>query len=221
VQLENRFTVDAPLEEAWKVLLDVERVARSMPGATLETVEGDEFTGKVKVKVGPIVVTYQGKARFIEIDEPDHRVVMEASGKEARGSGTAKATVTSQMAAAGGQTEVTVLTDLNITGRPAQFGRGVIADVSGKLIDKFAENLAAELATPSVEAAEESAGGVAADAPPTAAAAAVSRNGTEPNDTLDAMELVGPAARRLVPLLVALGVLTIVVFMRRRSRRHR
>jgi carbon monoxide dehydrogenase subunit G len=146
VQLENHFTVAAPIDEAWKVLLDVERVAHCMPGATLDSVDGDEFNGKVKVKVGPIVVTYQGVARFVERDEAAHRAVIDASGKESRGSGTAKATVTTALVANGGQTDVSVVTDLNITGRPAQFGRGVIADVATKLTDKFAESLAAELA---------------------------------------------------------------------------
>jgi carbon monoxide dehydrogenase subunit G len=145
VQLENHFTVDAPIDEAWQVLLDVERVAHCMPGATLDSVEGDHFNGKVKVKVGPIVVTYQGVARFVERDEHAHRAVIDASGKESRGAGTAKATVTTSLHDDGGKTRVSVLTDLNITGRPAQFGRGVIADVASTLTDRFAQSLAMEL----------------------------------------------------------------------------
>jgi uncharacterized protein len=145
VQLENNFTVDAPIEEAWKVLLDIERVAHCMPGATLDGAEGDEFTGRVKVKVGPIVITYQGSARFLQKDPGTHRAVIDATGKESRGSGTAKATVTTELTDRGDRTDVRVLTDLNITGRPAQFGRGVIADVAGTLTKKFAESLAEEL----------------------------------------------------------------------------
>src|SRR5690348_9123455 len=129
MKLEHDFTVPAPVDEAWKVLLDVERVTPCMPGATLLTVDGDEFTGSVKVKVGPITVTYNGKAKFVERDESAHRAVIEATGRETRGSGTASATVNAVLADAGsGTTKVTVETDLNVTGRPAQFGRGVMEE---------------------------------------------------------------------------------------------
>jgi uncharacterized protein len=146
MKLEHEFTVPAPVEEAWQVLLDVEKVAPCMPGATVTSVDGDDFTGTVKVKVGPIQVTYKGQAKFVEKDDAAHRVVIEASGKEARGSGTAAATVTANLRADGGQTRAHVVTDLNITGRPAQFGRGVMADVGAKLIGQFADCLAGELA---------------------------------------------------------------------------
>src|SRR4051812_3522173 len=146
MKLEHDFTVPAPVDEAWKALLDVEKVAPCMPGAALTSVDGDDFTGTVKVKVGPIQVTYKGQARFVEKDEAAHRVVIEASGKEARGSGTASATVTAVLTAQGNQTRAEVVTDLNITGRPAQFGRGVMADVGAKLIGQFADCLAEELA---------------------------------------------------------------------------
>ena len=145
MKLEHDFTVPAPIDEAWKVLLDVERIAPCMPGATLLTVDGDDFTGTVKVKVGPIQVTYKGQAKFVERDESGHRAVIEASGKEARGSGTAAATVTTVLVADGDSTRVNVETDLNITGRPAQFGRGVMAEVGTKLIGQFASCLADEL----------------------------------------------------------------------------
>jgi len=145
MKLEHDFTVPAPVDEAWKALLDVEKVAPCMPGAALTSVDGDDFTGTVKVKVGPIQVTYKGQARFVEKDEAAHRVVIEASGKEARGSGTASATVTARLTAQGNETRAEVVTDLNITGRPAQFGRGVMADVGAKLIGQFADCLAEEL----------------------------------------------------------------------------
>jgi uncharacterized protein len=149
MNLDHEFTVPAPIDEAWKVLLDVERVAPCMPGATLLSVDGDDFTGTVKVKVGPIQVTYKGKATFVERDETAHRAVIEASGKEARGSGTAAATINAVLAdAGGGTTKVTVGTDLNVTGRPAQFGRGVMEEVGAKLVGQFADRLAAELASP-------------------------------------------------------------------------
>src|SRR3954447_7979697 len=153
MKLEHDFTVPAPVDEAWKVLLDVERVAPCMPGATLLTVDGDEFTGTVKVKVGPIQVTYKGQAKFASLDESAHRAVIEATGKEARGSGTAAATVTAVLADAGGSTtKVTVETELDVTGRPAQFGRGVMAEVAAKLIGQFSSCLADELSSPATPA---------------------------------------------------------------------
>jgi carbon monoxide dehydrogenase subunit G len=145
VQLENSFTVPVPIDEAWRVLLDIERIAPCMPGAALDTVDGDDFTGRVKVKLGPINLTYQGKASFIEKDEAAHRAVIDARGKDQRGNGTAAAVVTAKLAAEGSITRVDVLTDLNITGRPAQFGRGVMTDVGNKLLGQFADKLAAQL----------------------------------------------------------------------------
>jgi carbon monoxide dehydrogenase subunit G len=145
VQLENSFTVPVPIDEAWRVLLDIERIAPCMPGAALDTVDGDDFTGRVKVKLGPINLTYQGKASFIEKDEAAHKAVIDARGKDQRGNGTAAAVVTAQLKPEGEATRVDVLTDLNITGRPAQFGRGVMTDVGNKLLGQFADKLAAQL----------------------------------------------------------------------------
>jgi carbon monoxide dehydrogenase subunit G len=145
VQLENSFTVPVSVDEAWRVLLDIERIAPCMPGAALDSVDGDDFTGRVKVKLGPINLTYQGKASFIEKDEAAHRAVIDARGKDQRGNGTAAATVTADLQAEGPITRVNVLTDLNITGRPAQFGRGVMTDVGNKLLGQFADKLAAQL----------------------------------------------------------------------------
>jgi carbon monoxide dehydrogenase subunit G len=182
MKLEHEFTVPAPVDEAWKVLLDVEKVAPCMPGAALTSVDGDEFTGTVKVKVGPIQVTYKGQAKFVEKDDANHRAVIEASGKEARGSGTAAATVTATLTQSGTQTKAHVVTDLNITGRPAQFGRGVMADVGAKLIGQFADCLAEELGTGGSEA-----GSTVADAP--AASSAVAADGAQPVETTAAAPL--------------------------------
>lgn len=145
MELEHEFTIPVPVDRAWPVLLDVEQVAPCMPGATLDSIDGDAFTGRLKVKVGPITVTYKGDARITEKNEADHAVTMEASGKEARGTGTASATVNAQLHAEGDGTRVKVTTNFNVTGKPAQFGRGVMQDVGGKLIDKFAERLEAQL----------------------------------------------------------------------------
>ncbi|HST46354.1 SRPBCC family protein [Jatrophihabitans sp.] len=149
MQLTHNFTVPADVDQAWEVLLDIERIAPCMPGAALDTVAEDEFTGSVKVRLGPIGLTYRGKAHWVERDADSHRAVIDAQGKDARGNGTAKATITATLTAAqGGSTEVTVVTDLTITGKPAQFGRGVMVDVGNKLIGQFADCLAGTLAEP-------------------------------------------------------------------------
>ena len=158
MQLENSFTVPVPIEDAWRVLLDIERIAPCMPGAVLDSVEGDAFTGRVKVKLGPIALTYAGKASFVEKDEAAHRAVIDAKGKDQRGNGTAAAVITARLAEEGSGTRVDVLTDLNITGKPAQFGRGVMTDVGNKLLGQFADKLAAQLAqSPDVAADDEAA----------------------------------------------------------------
>ncbi|MCU1693188.1 MAG: carbon monoxide dehydrogenase subunit [Frankiales bacterium] len=145
MKLENSFTVPVPRADAWKVLMDVERIAPCMPGATLTSREGDSFTGTVKVKVGPINLTYGGQARFVSLDEAGGVAVIEGSGKETRGTGTAKALITCTLVDRGTSTDVQVETDLNVTGKPAQFGRGVLADVSAKLVDRFASCLSEEI----------------------------------------------------------------------------
>ena len=147
MQLENSFTVPLPIDEAWRVLMDIDRIAPCMPGAVLDSVEGDDFTGRVKVKLGPINLTYQGKGSFIERDESAHQAKIDARGKDQRGNGTAAALVTAKLAREGSVTRVDVLTDLNITGRPAQFGRGVMTDVGNKLLGQFADKLSAQLAS--------------------------------------------------------------------------
>jgi carbon monoxide dehydrogenase subunit G len=165
MELDHSFTVPVPPSQAWDVLLDVQRIAPCMPGATVDTVEGDDVAGRLKVKVGPVSLTYKGTATFKDRDETDRSVLVEASGKEMRGAGTASATVRAALAPDNGSdaaTLVTLHTTLNVTGRPAQFGRGVIAEVGSRLIDKFADNLAQQLAggAPAAEAAA-GAGGTA------------------------------------------------------------
>jgi carbon monoxide dehydrogenase subunit G len=175
VQLEHSFTVPVGIDEAWRVLLDIERVAPCMPGASLETVDGDEFTGSVKVKLGPINLTYKGKASFVEKDEAAHRATIDARGRDARGNGTAAAKVTATLREAGDATEVSVTTDLDITGKPAQFGRGVMVDVGNKLIGQFADCLAGKLAG----GADAEAPGPTPDAAPTADPAAPTKAAAE------------------------------------------
>jgi carbon monoxide dehydrogenase subunit G len=141
MELTNEFTVALPVGQAWAVLTDVERIAPCMPGAQLQEIEGDEYRGVVKVKVGPITAQYKGKASFVEQDEAAHKAVLRAEGRETRGQGNAAATITATLTDDGGGTRVQVVTDLTITGRVAQFGRGVLADVSSKLLGQFVECL--------------------------------------------------------------------------------
>jgi carbon monoxide dehydrogenase subunit G len=145
IELDNSFTVPVPPGQAWDVLLDVERIAPCMPGASVTSVEGDEIEGQVKVKLGPLSLTYKGTAKFTDKDQASHTISIEATGKETRGSGTASATVQANLTPgdSAGQTLVSIHTSLNVTGKPAQFGRSLLPEVSGKLIQQFATNLEA------------------------------------------------------------------------------
>jgi carbon monoxide dehydrogenase subunit G len=177
MQLENKFTIDAPIDKAWQALNTPETVAPCFPGATLQEYEGDSFTGTVKVKLGPISLTYKGKGTYVERDEANHRVVIDASGRDVRGNGTASAKVTGTMVADGpNRTAVTMATDMTITGRPAQFGRGVISDVADKIIGQFSTCVAGKLAPKvSDKEGEAKVAPVAGPSPKPAAAAAGGR----------------------------------------------
>jgi carbon monoxide dehydrogenase subunit G len=222
MELDHEFTVPVPVERAWPVLLDLERVAPCVPGATLDTVEAEEFTGRLKVKVGAMTITYRGTGRIVSADESGHTVSIDASGKEARGSGTASATVQAQLHDEGDSTRVTVHTKLNVTGRPAQFGRNILAEVGGKLIDRFAAALAEELqaddATEPVESSTE------ASPEPAGQPAASVRPLPEREDAIDLFEVAGPSvAKRVAPVAAALvaGLAVIRLIRRRRGRHHR
>jgi carbon monoxide dehydrogenase subunit G len=142
MELSNDFTVNAPIDEAYTTLTDVERIAPCMPGAQLTEVEGDVYRGLVKVKVGPITAQFKGQASFVEKDEQAHRAVLKAEGRDTSGRGNASALITAQLERVEADvTKVTVVTDLTITGRVAQFGRGALADVSEKLLKQFVSNL--------------------------------------------------------------------------------
>ncbi|MFI6833622.1 SRPBCC family protein [Kribbella sp. NPDC050241] len=154
MQIENTFTVPVPVDEAWAVLLDVERVAPCMPGAALDSVDGDTFTGRVKVKVGPVNLTYKGRAEFRSRDEATRTAVIAGRGKDSRGNGTADAVVTMRLAAEDDHTRVDLTTDLDITGRPAQLGRSVMTDVGNRIIGQFASALATQMEEQPVAAAK-------------------------------------------------------------------
>ena len=137
MDLTHHFSVPAPVEEAWRAFNNLEALEPCFPGATITSVNGNDFTGSVKIKVGPIALVYNGSGSYVERDGEARRVVIEARGEDRRGNGTATATVTASFSGNGDQTDVEVLTDLAITGKPAQFGEGVISDVSDKLLDQF------------------------------------------------------------------------------------
>ena len=153
MDLTHRFTVPTSVEDTWAHFNDIASVAECFPGAQVTSVDGDTFSGSVKVKLGPIALVYNGSGHFVEKDETAHRFVVEAKGKDKRGNGTAGATVTLSMAGADTGTDVEVLTDLAITGKPAQFGRGVMQDVSDKLLGQFVACLESRLGEPAAETA--------------------------------------------------------------------
>jgi carbon monoxide dehydrogenase subunit G len=198
VQLVNEFRVAVPAAQAWEVLTDIERIAPCLPGAQLLSVDGDEFAGAVKVKVGPITMQYKGKAAFQQKDESARRAVINASGRETRGQGNAAAVVTAELKENGASTTCFLTTDLTISGKAAQFGRGVLADVATKLIDQFADGLAADVLADSVPAAaaEVPIGQPAQTTPQPKAAASVDLLGV----------LAVPVAKRALPVLAGLVV---------------
>ncbi|GAA2539651.1 SRPBCC family protein [Mycolicibacterium diernhoferi] len=212
MELNNEFRVAVPAATVWEVFTDVERVAPCLPGATLLSVDGDDFTGAVKVKVGPITVSYKGVATYQEKDAAAQRLVLKAEGKETRGNGTAAATVTAQLKPEGDATHVVITTDLAISGKAAQFGRGVLADVSGNLIAQFARSLEAELlgGAPASTTAAPTAETAAAAAQPAA-------------DSVDLLKVVAvPMAKRFAPVIAAAAAAGAIGFLvGRRADRHR
>jgi hypothetical protein len=226
MKIEDEFRVDVAVEQAWNVLLDVERIAPCLPGAQLQEVEGDEYRGVVKVKVGPITAQYKGAARIVEADEAARRVVLQADGRDTRGQGTASATVTATLTPDGDETVVHIDTDLNITGKVAQFGRGVMADVSSKLLGQFAENLERDvLSSAAAATAAEPASGTTAGAGGEAGEEAspgprtVDAPEAEPIDLLQ--HAGGSVAKRVVPIVLAIVALLTLRSLRRRRRRRR
>lgn len=224
MELSNEFTVDAPVDQAWSVLTDLERIAPCMPGAQLTEVEGDEYRGNVKIKVGPITAQYKGTARIESKDDANHVAVLKAEGRDTRGQGNASALITATLVPAGAGTKVTVKTDLTITGKVAQMGRGVMADVSAKLLDQFVASLETDVlsgapvaaaATPIADPAPQA----TADAPPAPAPSAVRKIDAPEAKPIDLLSTTGaPMAKRVGPVV---GVLVVVLWLLRRRRKHR
>jgi carbon monoxide dehydrogenase subunit G len=222
MELKNSFTVATSLEEAWAVLTDVERIAPCLPGAELTEVEGEEYRGTVKVKVGPITAQYKGTARLTERDESAHRAVLEAKGRDTRGQGNAEAKVVAELADAGdGRTRVDLVTDLTVTGKVAQFGRGVLADVSNKLLSQFVDNLEREVlglgqAQPVQTESEPTAERKEKEEAPSGPRRIASR----PAEPVDLLEAAGPSvAKRVAPVAGGALVLLVVLWLLRRARR--
>lgn len=241
MEIEDSFRVDLPVDETWRVLLDIERIAPCLPGAELQEIAGDEYRGVVKVKVGPITAQYKGVAKFEQRDEASHTAVIVGNGRDTRGQGNASATITMTLIADGSGTEVLVSTDLSITGKVAQFGRGVMADVSAKLLAEFVANLERDvLSAPAVDLTGPDSDGPSSDSPEPlgrddpqdpARLGAPASNGAlvgdgmvvrridQPEvDPVDLLAMGGsPMAKRLVPLL-GVGILLMVatIWLRRR-----
>jgi carbon monoxide dehydrogenase subunit G len=227
MELTNEFRVGVPPDRAWSVLTDVERIAPCLPGAELQEVEGDQYRGVVKVKVGPITAQYKGVAHFLEQDQAAGRVVLRAEGRDTRGQGNANATITATMVPDGDGTAVSVVTDLTVTGKVAQFGRGVLAEVSAKLLSQFVERLEADvLSSPEPAGAEPEATSNGRGAPAGPAAQpdpGVRQIVSAPAEPVDLLDVAGGSvAKRAVPGLAALAVLMAALFVARwRHRRAR
>ena len=243
MELTNEFTVGVPVSEAWAVLTDVERIAPCMPGAELKEVAGEEYRGVVKVKVGPITAQYKGRATFVERDERGGRAVLRAEGRDTRGQGNANATITATLEPDGGSgTRVKVVTDLAVTGRVAQFGRGVLNDVSLKLLNQFVDCLESSIlvdgpaagSRPAASPPYDQEGAVTPDGPAPATAGRTAQTeppgavagdepvvrtiASPPAEPVDLLEAAGGSlAKRLAPV----GVVVIVLWLLRRRRRRR
>lgn len=207
MDLNHEFTVPVPVADAWKILTDVERIAPCLPGAELQEVEGDTYRGVVKVKVGPIQAQFKGQASFVERDDDAHKAVLKGEGRDTGGKGNASALITAQLTSeSAASTKVVVTTDLSITGKVAQFGRGAMADVSDKLLGQFVENLNQLIASQPASAPAET---------PAAAPAAGTDSGVrkiegpaaKPIDLLDAAG--APILKRAIPVLVVAAAVVV------------
>lgn len=237
MDLNHTFEVDAPIDETWNSLTDLERIAPCLPGAELQEVEGDDYRGVVKVKVGPMTAQYKGTATFVDRDGDEHRAVLKASGRDTRGQGNASAVITAALESAGSGTKVDIHTDLTITGKVAQFGRGVLDDVSNKILTQFVENLERDVLSgdsgpqtapeesdaaspdpePEVPGVESDLVGAAvADDPADAGPRQVIQ--TTQAAPIDLIDVGGaPMAKRLAPIAAIVAVLLIIRWLRGRG----
>jgi carbon monoxide dehydrogenase subunit G len=220
MEIADSFRVSTSIDDTWKVLLDIEGIAPCLPGAQLQEVEGDEYRGVVKVKVGPITAQYKGVAKLAEVDESNRRIVIDASGRDTRGQGNANATIMVSMTPEGAGTKVDVVTDLSITGKVAQFGRGVLSDVSSKLMGQFVENLERDVLTTAGGGDTSHSGGPYEQALESVTPASAAATSTGPRridspeaEPVDLFEMAGDSvAKRLVP--IGLGALVLFLIWR-------
>jgi carbon monoxide dehydrogenase subunit G len=250
MQIDDTFRVDVPVDDAWRILLDIERIAPCLPGAQLQEIEGDEYRGVVKVKVGPITAQYKGTAKLESVDDATHTAIIVGSGRDTRGQGNASATIQLTLVPDGAGTRVNVDTDLSITGKVAQFGRGVMADVSTKLLAQFVDNLerdvlgsdvvdltaseAADAATSAPEAAPDAATAETSDeivaeavaagaepaAEPSGNGAAVRKIDSAEAEPVDLLEMGGTPLLRRLAPLVGIVVAVLLVRVLLRRRKH-
>jgi carbon monoxide dehydrogenase subunit G len=207
MDLNHQFTVAVPVDDAWRILTDVERIAPCLPGAQLQEIEGDAYRGIVKVKVGPIQAQFKGQANFIERDDVAHKVVLKGEGRDTTGKGNASAIITAEMTAVdASNTAVTVNTDLSVTGKVAQFGRGAMADISDKLLAQFVVNLNALIAEQPATAAAPA---VAAAPEPTEGVRTIESAEVAPLDLLSAAG--SPILKRAIPVVVV--VVAVLVWL--------
>jgi len=217
MKLDNEFRVSVPIDRAWEVLTDIPLITPCLPGASLTGEDGDEFSGKVKIKVGPVRAEYSGTALFVERNEETRHIEISAKGRDSRGSGNASAIITADMTEDGDGTKVSIKTDLKISGKVAQFGQGVIAEVSGKLIDQFVDCIeqkllgdgviddvaAASVAEGTAASVDEGTAAIQVTSPPAAVADA--------DDTLDLLDLAGGSVyKRLAPIAAVVVVLVLL-----------
>ncbi len=208
MKIENEFRVNAPIDVAWAFLTDIPAIAPCMPGAKLTSVEDETYAGTIKVKVGPVTAEYSGTATFVEKDDTAHRLELSAKGRDSRGSGNADAVIIAQLTPDDDTTVVNIDTDLKISGKVAQFGRGVMVDVSNKLIGQFVECLEDKIRQPQGEAAALT-GSEAGDADSAGPMLA-----SDENHEVEALDLTavagGAVLKRLVPAIVAVVVVVVL-----------
>ncbi len=229
MELVNSFSVKVPIDQAWALLTDVEKIAPCLPGASLEEIEGEEYRGSVKVKVGPITASYKGKAHFEKLDVETHTAVLKAEGRDTKGQGNASATITAKLEEDVAGTNVTVSTDLAITGKVASFGRGVLADVSAKLLGQFVVALEDLIANDGKEgnadvaSQGEPASQGAGEATATGEASGAKRTFT-PKETepVDLLGMAGsPIIKRAIPAALGSLMFLIWILVRRSKKRHK
>jgi len=218
VKIDNEFTVSVPIDQAWEVLTDLAAIAPCLPGAQLTGVEGDTYTGKIKIKVGPVTSEYAGTASFSEKDDAVYRAVIDAKGRDPRGAGNASAIITASLRPDGARTVVSVDTDLKISGKVAQFGNAMIAEVSEKLLGQFVDCLELKLTARPPVAAPEPSATTTTSAQGESAALPKAPTLTQPTpepEALDLMQLAGgTVAKRVVPLAIGVAVVVAVVIYR-------